>query len=49
MHGVVVCPGDMLVFEAFISGGRSPGHNVNARKAAVETYRLLPGSTEVDS
>ncbi len=41
--------GQMLVFEAFVSGGRSSGHDVDARQAAVEAYRLLTGSAEVRS
>lgn len=40
-------PGQMLVFEAFVSGGRSSGHDADARQAAVEAYRLLMGSAEV--
>ena len=40
-------PGEMLVFEAFVSGGRSSGHEVDAKQAAVEAYRLLTGPGEV--
>lgn len=40
-------PGEMLMFEAFVSGGRSSGHDVDAKQAAVEAYRLLTGTGEV--
>lgn len=40
-------PGQLLVFEAFVSGGRSSGHDVDARQAAMKAYRLLTGSAEV--
>lgn len=40
-------PGQMLVFEAFVSGGRSSGHDVDARQAALEAFRILTGTEEV--